>query len=53
MSRLSRRIVDERVFKLMRVYLDAGGLKSGLVSVFTEGTPKKGTPKKGTPKKGT
>lgn len=42
MSRLSLRIVDKRVLKLIRAYLRAGILEYGLVSVPTEGTPQGG-----------
>lgn len=42
MSRLAMRIVDKRVLKLIRVYLRAGILENGLVSVPSEGTPQGG-----------
>ena len=42
MSRLALRIVDKRVLKLIRAYLQAGILENGLVKVPTEGTPQGG-----------
>ncbi len=42
MSRLSQRIVDKRVLKVIRGYLNAGIMGNGLVSIPTEGTPQGG-----------
>lgn len=42
MSRLSRKIKDERVLKLVRRYLEAGMMSDGVVSARTEGTPQGG-----------
>lgn len=42
MSRLSERIEDKRVLKLIRSYLQAGIMEDGLVHVPTEGTPQGG-----------
>lgn len=42
MSRLAERIVDKRVLKLIRRYLQAGILENGLISVPAEGTPQGG-----------
>jgi RNA-directed DNA polymerase len=42
MARLSRRIRDYRVLRLIRRYLQAGVMDSGLVSPRTEGTPQGG-----------
>ena len=42
MSRLARRIEDERVLKLIRRFLEAGIMRGGLVSPRVEGTPQGG-----------
>jgi RNA-directed DNA polymerase len=42
MGRLARRIADKRVLRLIRRYLQAGMMESGLVSPRTEGTPQGG-----------
>ncbi len=42
MSRLARKIKDERVLKLIRRYLEAGMMESGIVSMRTQGTPQGG-----------
>jgi RNA-directed DNA polymerase len=42
MARLVRRIKDQRVLRLIRRYLQAGVMDSGLVSPRTEGTPQGG-----------
>ena len=45
MSRLARKVKDERVLKLIRRYLEAGmmsGVSGGVVSERTEGTPQGG-----------
>ncbi len=42
MCRLAMQIVDRRVLKLIRNYLQAGVLEGGLVSVPTQGTPQGG-----------
>ena len=42
MSRLARKIEDERVLKLIRRYLEAGMMEGGIVSMRTEGTPQGG-----------
>lgn len=42
MSRLARKIEDERVLKLIRRYLEAGMMSEGIVSMRTEGTPQGG-----------
>lgn len=42
MSRLARRIEDERVLKLIRRFLEAGMMRGGLVSPRVEGTPQGG-----------
>jgi RNA-directed DNA polymerase len=42
MSRLARKIKDERVLKLIRRYLEAGMMEGGIVSMRTEGTPQGG-----------
>lgn len=42
MSRLARKVEDERVLKLIRRYLEAGLMADGIVSTRTEGTPQGG-----------
>jgi len=42
MSRLARRIKDRRVLRLIRRYLQAGMMESGLVTARREGTPQGG-----------
>jgi RNA-directed DNA polymerase len=42
MARLARKISDKRVLRLIRRYLQAGIMASGLVSPRTEGTPQGG-----------
>jgi RNA-directed DNA polymerase len=42
MSRVARRVVDKRVLKLLRAYLNSGVLENGLVSPTDEGTPQGG-----------
>ncbi|MCB1942773.1 MAG: group II intron reverse transcriptase/maturase, partial [Candidatus Accumulibacter sp.] len=42
MSRVARRVEDERVLKLIRRYLEAGMMSDGMVSARTEGTPQGG-----------
>ena len=42
MSRLARKVKDERVLKLIRRYLEAGMMSDGVVSARTEGTPQGG-----------
>lgn len=42
MSRIARKVRDERVLKLIRRYLEAGLMADGIVSVRTEGTPQGG-----------
>ena len=42
MSRVARRVKDERVLKLIRRYLEAGIMADGMVSPRTEGTPQGG-----------
>jgi RNA-directed DNA polymerase len=42
MSRIARKVKDERVLKLIRRYLEAGMMSDGIVSTRTEGTPQGG-----------
>jgi retron-type reverse transcriptase len=42
MSRIARKVKDERVLKLVRRYLEAGMMSEGVVSARTEGTPQGG-----------
>jgi group II intron reverse transcriptase/maturase len=42
MSRLARKVKDERVLKLVRRYLEAGMMSDGIVGARTEGTPQGG-----------
>jgi RNA-directed DNA polymerase len=42
MSRIARKVKDERVLKLVRRYLEAGMMSDGVVSARTEGTPQGG-----------
>ena len=42
MSRIARKIRDERVLKLIRRYLEAGMMENGIVGQRTEGTPQGG-----------
>ena len=42
MSRLARRIGDKRLLKLIRRYLEAGGMSDGVVMTRVEGTPQGG-----------
>jgi RNA-directed DNA polymerase len=42
MARLARKLTDQRVLRLIRRYLQAGMMESGLVSPRTEGTPQGG-----------
>jgi RNA-directed DNA polymerase len=42
MSRVARKVKDERVLKLIRRYLEAGLMSEGIVSARTEGTPQGG-----------
>lgn len=42
MSRVARKVKDERVLKLIRRYLEAGLMSDGIVSARTEGTPQGG-----------
>ena len=42
MSRLAKAIADKRLLKLIRAYLNAGVMESGLVSPSEEGTPQGG-----------
>jgi len=39
MSRVARRVIDERVLTLIRRYLEAGMMSEGIVGARTEGTP--------------
>lgn len=42
MSRIARKVKDERVLKLIRRYLEAGMMSAGIVSARIEGTPQGG-----------
>jgi group II intron reverse transcriptase/maturase len=42
MARVSRKVKDERVLKLIRRYLEAGRMEGGVGSARTEGTPQGG-----------
>lgn len=42
MSRVARKVKDERILKLIRRYLEAGMMDDGMVSERTEGTPQGG-----------
>jgi RNA-directed DNA polymerase len=42
MSRIARKVKDQRVLKLIRRYLEAGMMSDGIVSARTEGTPQGG-----------
>jgi RNA-directed DNA polymerase len=42
MSRIARKVKDERMLKLIRRYLEAGMMSEGIVSARTEGTPQGG-----------
>ena len=42
MSRVARKVKDERVLKLIRRYLEAGLMEGGVVSARVEGTPQGG-----------
>lgn len=42
MSRIARKVKDERVLRLVRRYLEAGMMSDGIVSARTEGTPQGG-----------
>ena len=42
MSRIARKVKDERVLKLIRRYLEAGMMSEGIVSARMEGTPQGG-----------
>jgi len=42
MSRITRKVKDERILKLIRRYLEAGMMSAGVVSARTEGTPQGG-----------
>jgi RNA-directed DNA polymerase len=42
MSRVARKVKDERMLKLIRRYLEAGMMSDGIVSARTEGTPQGG-----------
>jgi group II intron reverse transcriptase/maturase len=42
MSRIARKVEDQRVLKLVRRYLEAGMMSDGVVSARTEGTPQGG-----------
>jgi RNA-directed DNA polymerase len=42
MGKLAKRILDKRLLKIIRAFLNAGVMENGLVSVTTEGTPQGG-----------
>ena len=42
MARVAARVVDKRVLKLIRAYLNAGVMEDGLVRPVDEGTPQGG-----------
>jgi len=42
MGRIARRVADKRCLKLVRAFLNAGGMENGLVSPTDEGTPQGG-----------
>jgi len=42
MSRVARKVTDERILKLIRRYLEAGMMADGMASERTEGTPQGG-----------
>ena len=42
MGRVAKRVVDKRLLKLLRAYLNAGVMEDGLVSPTDEGTPQGG-----------
>jgi group II intron reverse transcriptase/maturase len=42
MARVARKVKDERVLRLIRRYLEAGLMESGITSMRTEGTPQGG-----------
>jgi len=40
MGQAAKRVVDKRLLKLIRAFLNAGVMESGLVSPSLEGTPR-------------
>src|SRR6202140_1919678 len=42
MGQIAKRVEDKRLLKLIRVFLNAGGMENGLVSPSVEGTPQGG-----------